>query len=161
MRALNKQIADLHRARQHQSRRIPRPRILNRARIPNGNISTFTNSDLTTVIAAKHLCTATRRHLQRLTGGHRISTVLNTLQQHGLARLGNHITNVIAGRSINAQSNRYTGITHLTDGGDPRPQPAIGTWAMGDTSPCLGKQINLLTIQLDAMSMPDVVTDPT
>ena len=144
--SFNKQVFHARWSRKQQCSRIPAACTLDTMHIPDGNVSAFAGHKAPAIGTVQHICPASGCNLQRFTGRHRISTVCDPLQQHGLTRLGHQIAAVIAGRAINAKTNRYTVIAHCAYRSDARPKATIRTGAMGHARSTACEQINFCAI---------------
>lgn len=112
------------------------------------------------VVAPQHARAAQRGDLQRLARAHGGRAVAHALQQQGLARLAQHVGAVVGGAAVHAQAHGHARIAHGAHGCDARGQAHVGAGAMRHARARAREQRNALGIELDAVGMPDIGTDP-
>jgi len=78
-----------------------------------------------------------------------------------LPRFIHHVSGIVAGTAVYPQAHRHTSFNHFSNGRNATGQAHIAARAMGNARARGCKQRDAFIVQLDAMGMPHIVSQPT
>ena len=110
---------------------------------------------------AEHVCAAAGGDVEGFAGAHGGRVFIAYAgREHGLAGFVEQVVGVVRGAAVHAQADLDPGVAHLADRGDAGGQAHVGAGAVGDAGAGAGEQGNARVVQMHAVGVPDVMSDP-
>ena len=83
------------------------------------------------------------------------------MEQESDAELFEHVRSVIRCRSVNTQADRDTHLKHFRDPCNAGGKLHVGDRAVAYAGACFSQKLQLLIVEVDAVCIPDIISDPS